>query len=334
MEKQYCLDKDCQEDWNPESPDCQCGHEKEQLSECLNYIGEDSSIIEDVQTEDSNKDLIKIPWHSNAMGAIDIDWLIAQKRPFIVGVVGPPSAGKTTLLATLFMLLRSGNKIGEYDFSGSYTLLGWEKIADFLSFFSHKKVHFPPHTSSNTARIAGLLHLQIKDSLGQFTDVLFTDTAGEWFVNWSNNANNKNSAGAKWINKNADAFIVVADSISFNKNTGKARHTLMKIVERMKNSHNNRPISLVWTKSDEQMKVKDLKSRITEKIKSNLPQLNTFETAVINQNSETKDLLFNILDLVNHLLTTHQKTRVEKPQIKVQDYNDFFFSIRPQDYYE
>jgi hypothetical protein len=330
---EYCKYVECNEDWNTEKPDCQCG--EEDYEDCRNYIGANS--IDKVlkkDEKDKSKQKINIPWHANAMGALDLDFIKSKRQPFIIGVAGPPDAGKTTLIAAIYMLLRGGKSIGEYTFSGSYTLLGWEKLASSLSFNSHKKVYFPPHTSSNTARVPGLLHLELRNNRNQPLDLLFTDAPGEWFVNWSSNSETKDSQGAKWIDDHADAFILVADSHAFNTRIGKARNTLMKIVGRMKNTHQNRPVSLVWTKSDEKMKHKDIKTIITDKVKLNLNGVKKYETAVINQSYMTKELLTDSLEIVNFLLEEKKNQVNKKPNINIQDSDDFFFSIRKTDHYE
>jgi hypothetical protein len=164
--KIYCIEPNCQEYWDEENPDCKCG-ETNYKEKCQNYRGNKNTEGGVVETTVINQDILPLSWHANAMGVLDIGWLSAKKQPLIIGVIGQSQAGKTTLLATLYMLLRSGQNIGGYTFAGSYTLLGWEKIAEPMSFHTHKKVHFPPHTSSNAARLPGLLHLLLKDKNGQ-----------------------------------------------------------------------------------------------------------------------------------------------------------------------
>lgn len=323
-DKLYCKHKPCQEDWDEDKPDCLCGDIE--YTKCKNYIGDDNK--EPIIVKDSlDQKKLNLPWHSNAMGAIDIDWLLTKKQPIIIGILGQAETGKTTLLATLYMLLRNGNNIGEYTFAGSYTLLGWEKIAHFLSFHTHKKIHFPPHTSSNTARLPGLLHLLLKDKDNQYQDVLFTDAPGEWFTKWAANADTEEGKGARWIDKNADAFIIVADTEAFNEAVGKTRKKLLGIVERMKNTHKNRPTTLVWTKSDIKLEHPKIKTKITAQVTTNLTNIRTFETAVINRSSD--DSLYSLINLVNFILVEKATNKNLKPQINTKkNTDDFFFLIR------
>src|SRR3546814_9648075 len=99
----------------------------------------------------------------------------------LIGVAGVASAGKTTFLATLYCLLKHGYKIGNYQFSGSLTLTGWENIAWYLSWNTHNDIQFPPHTSSNAGRIPGLLHISLRNEKGEKKEMIFTDAPGEWF---------------------------------------------------------------------------------------------------------------------------------------------------------
>jgi len=298
---------------------------------CTNYnkLQDDSLEVNSEEgIEQSNLELVEdvlIPWHGGAMGSTDIGVVSNKKHPFIIGVVGQAKTGKTTLLATLYMLLRNGKEIGDYQFAGSYTLLGWEKIAHFLSLNSNRKISFPPHTSANMARVPGLLHLKLKDKIGQFQDIIFTDAPGEWFKDWAVSAYEEASKGARWIDENADAFIVVADCEAFNENIGNARRSLLQVVNRMKNTHQKRPTALVWTKSDVELD-EDIRPIILDKIKTKLPNATSYDVAVINRN--TDDDLENILKLVNQLLTENHLRRNPIPEIERKNVEDFFFLLR------
>lgn len=331
--KLYCKFKDCQDTWDEDKPDCKCGeiNYKDKDKGCKNYIGDKSDSIIENATEKEKVEGQRLPWHSSSMGELDISWLKSQRQPIIIGVVGQAEAGKTTLIATLYMLLRNGSKIGNYEFAGSYTLLGWEKIAHFLGFYQHKKLNFPPHTSSKTARIPGLLHLCLKDNYGQYHDILFTDAPGEWFTNWAARTEGEESRGARWIDEYADAFIVIADTEAFIASIGSTRRNLMSVVQKMRNTYQNRPSVLVWTKADKVID-SEIKKGITQQVIQNLPNIQPFDVAVININDDSEHLRENILNLVNHLLVQKHNSVNSLPQIEVKNPNDFFFSIRLDSY--
>ncbi|MGB8192875.1 MAG: GTPase [Chitinophagaceae bacterium] len=318
-----CTYRECQEDWLSESPQCLCG--ETDYRKCRNYVADSPQAVIDATLLIAGEKETGVPWSGSAMGSLDLQWISAVKQPFIIGLVGPPNSGKTTLLATLFLSLRHGKRIGHYQFAGSYTLLGWEKIAHFLSLDGNKKVSFPPHTSANMTRVPGLLHLLLKDSYGRYQDVLFTDAPGEWFHYWAKAADAEASTGARWIDEQADAFLIVADSKAFEQNVGIARHELMQIVERMKNTHRNRPTIVVWTKADVVLN-EIVKSRITTSIKNLITNVQTYNVAVINRKSEQD--IDNILDLTFALLNAKQDQNNELRPIQIKSEEDFFFLIR------
>lgn len=319
-----CSYQDCQEDWKDKKPSCLCG--EIDYKKCSNYIGNKETVsVEEDEFPTSENEVLNIPWSSNSLGSSDLEYISSVRYPYIIGVIGQAKSGKTTLLATLYMLLRSGKSIEGYSFSGSYTLLGWEKISQFLTFNSHKKISFPPHTSANMTRVPGLLHLSLKDENGTFQDVIFTDAPGEWFVDWGKSANDHAAVGAKWIDDAADAFIIVADCNAFKLNIGKERHSLLQIVERMKNTNGNRPVALAWTKSDQALD-QNIKDRIFAKITSHLPSLCAFDLAVINRTSDRE--IEDILVLVKSLLDNSQIKRNKLEPIQIKNEDDFFFTIR------
>lgn len=323
---EYCKHTECNELWDEDQPDCKCG-EIDFRNKCKNYVGNDRGTLTEKRETKASENGLSLPWHANAMGELDMAWVKTKRFPFIIGVVGPAESGKTTLLATLYMLLRSGKNIGRYTFAGSYTLLGWEKIANFMSFHAHKVFYFPPHTSSNTARLPGLLHLRLKDEKERFQDVLFTDAPGEWFTNWAKRTEGDESKGARWIDQHADASIIIADTQAFTETIGKARNNLYSIVEKIRNTQADRPLALVWTKADKEIDA-DIKAGISAQIRQNLPHVNLFDTAVINLNEENENLRENVLELINYLLLHKYEQKNKPPVINDYDTADFFLSLR------
>ena len=329
-DKVNCSYSDCQEDWDLKDPKCLCG--ESDFRQCGNYIGKNT---EPVDNEEAGKELISsdidktsemsIPWSSSALGITDLEYISATRHPYIIGVIGQANSGKTTFLATLYMLLRSGKNIGDYSFAGSYTLLGWEKIAQFLTFNTHKKISFPPHTSANMMRVPGLLHLLLKDQNGLYKDVILTDAPGEWFSDWAKNAEDHAAIGAKWVDDNVDSFIIVGDCQAFKSNIGKERHSLMQIVERMKNTNNGRPVALAWTKSDQDLSL-EIKERMFSKVKEQLQDATSYDIAVVNRKSDKE--IEDILVLIMELLEKSRTHRNFIATVSVKNQRDYFFTIR------
>src|SRR4051794_820300 len=108
-----CTYKECQEDWNEKDPKCLCG--EPDYRNCINHISHSAAEIEqkkDIVTSKAEDETIE--WSGTAIGSLDVELLSSRKRPFIIGVIGHYNSGKTTFLATLYMLLRSGKSINGY----------------------------------------------------------------------------------------------------------------------------------------------------------------------------------------------------------------------------
>ena len=46
----------------------------------------------------------------------------------MIGLIGPPDSGKTSLLAFVYMWLLKHGQLGDWQFAGSWTLGGWESV--------------------------------------------------------------------------------------------------------------------------------------------------------------------------------------------------------------
>ena len=129
---------------------------------CPNWIEEsEESEKENNQTDKINEGRL-LNWTGNSFGWLDLKLVSQRGNPFTIGIVGSPDAGKTTFLAMFYRLLFNGYKLDGFDFSGSYSLIGWENISNYLTFNKTDPPKFPPHTSYKDGRNAGLLHLALK----------------------------------------------------------------------------------------------------------------------------------------------------------------------------
>lgn len=318
-----CSYSDCQEDWNEKNPACLCG--EADYKKCSNYIGIQEKVAEQTDSHPEDTVELSLPWSSSSFGSTDLEFISSIRHPYLIGVIGQAKSGKTTFLSTLYMLLRSGKTIEGYTFAGSFTLLGWEKIAQFLTFNTHKKISFPPHTSANMTRVPGLLHLLFKDEHNVYQDLILTDAPGEWFTDWAKVSEDHAAIGAKWVDESADAFIMVADCAAFKANIGKERHSLMQIVERMKNTNNHRPVALAWTKSDQELD-QEIKDRMVDKVAAQLPNISSYDIAVINRKSDKE--IDDILVMIGQLLKKSQTQRNNITELPIKSEEDFFFTIR------
>ncbi|MCB9304062.1 MAG: hypothetical protein H6566_25785 [Lewinellaceae bacterium] len=295
------------------------------LTDCKYYGKTESSKKENKKTADGEG--YRISWTGNAFGLIDLNFLTASFKPILIGITGVANAGKTTFLASLYCLLRHGGKIGDYSFAGSLTLNGWEDIAWYLSWKSNGEIQFPEHTTSNSGRVPGLLHLALKNKDGEKVDLIFTDAPGEWFDYWSNNVNSENAQGAKWIYEYCDGFLLFADcDMLSGNNRGNAKRQLIQVADRLLEDLDDRSLGLVWSKSDIDL-TNDTKEQIVKHIKSTpFKHFNQFETSV----QEGNNGIFhnNILRSINWIIEKSNGNYNTLPNISVLKPEDMFLSKR------
>lgn len=295
------------------------------LSECKFYGKSELPKKEGKQTVDDNGH--RISWTGNSMGLYDLNFLTASRKPIFIGITGVASAGKTTFLATLYCLIRHGETLGEFSFAGSLTLNGWEDIAWYLSWKSNAEIQFPEHTTNNSGRVPGLLHLGLKNKTGKTIDLIFTDAPGEWFDHWSNNVNSENAKGAKWIYENCNGFLLFADCdmLSGNKR-GNAKRQLNQVADRLLENIEDRPLGLVWSKSDIAL-TKETKSQIVNHIEGTpFKHFNQFETSV--QGGSKGKFHAGILESINWIIEASTKNTNSLPKISVSKPEDMFLSKR------
>ena len=195
---------------------------------------------------------LTFPWSGGALVLPDLGFLASRMKPLVIGVVGAESSGKSTLLAAWYVLLGQGAvKDQDRQFAGSFSLEGWEALANTLRWRPGQGPTFPPHTSSRSGRAPGLLHLGFRQREGRVVDHLFTDTPGEWFRNWTIDRDSVNAEGARWIAEHADAFLLMADREALSgPSRGTARGEFQLLAHRLGAERRGRPVALVWTKAD------------------------------------------------------------------------------------
>lgn len=204
----------------------------------------------DSNAESSSITGTKFPWTGNVLGSSDLAYLSGTTSARLIAIMGAEDAGKTSLLAAMYLLLGRGVRPAKASFAGSLTLEGWENIASSLRWSSPQGPSFPPHTSSGAGRHPGLLHLKMADHIGQ-SHLLFADAPGEWFARWATHCDATDAAGAKWLESVADVLVVVADSSALaGPGVGVARARLFELLRRVGAVRGGRPMALVWTKSD------------------------------------------------------------------------------------
>lgn len=233
----------------PESP---CNLGELDLSKCPRWkktLGKPKS--EEPVGNLAIEDYRLLPWSGNSLGTTDLEFVAGRSKPKVIGVVGSHKAGKTTLLTGFYLLLSKGHQLRNKRFAGSYTLGGWESLAYPLRWHSGEIPKFPPHTSSNAGRMPGLLHMAFRSQSDVHEDVFFTDAPGEWFARWSIDKEASDAEGARWIDRNADSFMLFADSDALSGEArGEARLQLQTLAQRLSEAAPERPVAVIWSKAD------------------------------------------------------------------------------------
>ncbi len=231
-------------------PDTTCAMGHLDRSDCENWIAIDGTGTKNDNSGDE-PEVSDIPWNSYSLGMSDLAILGGRGRPVVVGVIGAPDSGKTSLLAYLYMWLLEYGTLPGWVFAGSWTFGGWESIVQFSRWTGEPPPSFPPHTSS-AGRVPGLLHLSLRNEFGALRDVLFTDAPGEWFTQWAKTPEDDRAAGANWVIQHADVLLLLADSSALgDTNTlPQARRETRDLLERVGSVAAHIPISFTWTKTD------------------------------------------------------------------------------------
>lgn len=228
---------------------------------------------------------ILLPWTGSALGLSDLSFITGHSKPTIVGIAGPESAGKTTLLASWYLLLGRGLLTNDASrFAGSYSLGGWEAVASALRWLPGQQPSFPQHTTSGGARMPGLLHLSFRDLNGRLRDLLFADAPGEWFQHWAINARASEAAGAQWISDHADVVLLVADRQALSgEDLGLARNAFQLLATRVAAERRDRHVALVWTKADVEID-QEMERQIKKAVTNVMPDAAEFSVSVFARN--------------------------------------------------
>jgi len=141
-----------------------------------------------------------------ALSLADASTLMAGRYCRLIGILGPPDAGKTALLVCVYLLLARG-KLAGFEFRNSGSLMALEEISRGARRW---KVGDPPgaltqHTQAKGEREAGFLHFRLAQREGgEVVDILFPDLPGEWStslidLNRSDRLDFLRSADAIWV---------------------------------------------------------------------------------------------------------------------------------------
>ena len=267
------------------------------------------------QDDQPSPETVAIPWSGGVLGLTDLSFVAGPRKPVVLAVMGPHNAGKTTLLGACYLLLGRGCRPKEeLQFSGSCSFAGWENVASPLRWKPGSvPPAFPPHTSSTTARIPGLLHLAFKHDRDHRAEYVITDAPGEWFRKWAVTRDDPDAEGARWAAEHADAFILVADRQALaGPDMGAARTGIQLLARRLADELRGRPVALVWTKSDIQVS-EEMEEAVRSAVLRVIPKALEFAVS-IKASPDESDNVQGFMDLLRWVLNVRRST-VQLPEL-------------------
>ncbi|WP_417361104.1 TRAFAC clade GTPase domain-containing protein [Galbibacter sp.] len=245
-------------------------------------------------------------------------------EPSIIGIIGAANAGKTSYLGMLYTLLYNGKRFKNWNFVGSYTLVGWEKLAMYLRLKSDGTVDFPEPTPSNPD-FYSLLHLALRKE-NHFYDLIFADSSGEVFTQWSTNVNDSNVKNARWIYENSVAFIFFIDCEALIKKRGREKQRIAQLAAQVAANLNGRPITIVWSKSDLIDNIREnIKQAVEKSLKESFPDANIIEISNYSKKDPDKLCHENNLQVTEYLLDKLNTPKKFTLTPEIGDTEDYFF---------
>jgi hypothetical protein len=301
-----------------------CYDGKDSLNSCPNWTAK--STTTKIKKRKSDTASI-IAWTGEALIPETLNIISQRSNPIIIASVGNVDAGKTSYLAMLYLLLLNGHKLNDYQFAGSLTLTAWDRLADKLR-YNKGSVEFPAPTPSNPDYYH-LLHLALKKD-SKLHDIILADVSGEVFKLWADNKDDENAENARWIHKNASAFLLFVDCEALEKRKAIARAEILDIASRLVENLGKRPVAVFWSKADRIGYVHDkLKEQIKEQIKE-IFRDNYSEFEVTNYpNIDPEKLCHeNNLETLNWLLNYSTQPSNIVPELEITNKEDIFLNYR------
>lgn len=294
-------------------------------SDCEQYnMARGSNKSEEVASGEGSGIQARAPWSGNALGLSDLVQLTPRGRSILVGVLGAHDAGKTTLLLGNYMNLLKGATIAQGEFCGSRTLGAWESLASWVRFDDPMRMtQFPPHTPRGGGRAPGLLHFSLRRKDQSFRDVFLTDAPGEWFTGWAVNQNAPGAEGARWTVQYSDVFLVIADCERLSgPDRGSVRDSLRQLIERLGRHVSDRPVILVWSKTD-QTPLEKVPERIRNSIQKSLQESipHTIETRTSYKNLPS--MTDALAEAINGVWTPAFASPLTEPVIHQQPFSAY-----------
>lgn len=166
------------------------------------------------------------PWAGRHLDHATANQLLWRSPARLIAVAGPHNAGKTCLLASLFVQLASG-QCSElaYRFASSRTLYGLHELLEHIQAWDNHEGRsdgrMVPHTPKESGSVR-FLHLGLCPKAPgdrRHVDILLSDVAGEWFTEFTRLADDEMRAQMAFMER-CDGFVVVADAEALMAKSG------------------------------------------------------------------------------------------------------------------
>jgi hypothetical protein len=302
-----------------------CAHGEE------NYVKDCKFFRKDLPAENAppkSDPATEFPWTGSAFGLDDLEWLSARGRPSVIALVGAHNAGKTTFLGAAYIGLSRGTALHGYRFASSFTFAGWESLAAYMRYRPEGiGPQFPPHTANTGQRVPGLLHLARRCGDGGLLDMLFTDAPGEWFDRWAVNETQEAAEGARWIAEHADAFLLFVDSEDLaGARRGEARDELFKLSQRLSQHLAERPLAMVWSKSDVEVP-SAFRQQVVKRFEALFPKSPSFSVSVRKKREHHGETAREYLEIISWTMA-QLATPAGLPDLLVMHLENPFLAFR------
>ncbi|TYA74934.1 TRAFAC clade GTPase domain-containing protein [Seonamhaeicola marinus] len=314
------------------NPDCTapkglCAtHASPEYENCSNWKQKNtkSAIGSTKQRSSKSKEL---SWTGVELQPTDIGIVSHRGKPSIIGIIGAANAGKTSYLGMLYTLLYNGKRFKNWSFVGSYTLAGWEKLAMYLRLDPNGKVDFPEPTPSNPDFYC-LLHLALRNG-HDFYDLIFADTSGEVFTQWSKNVDDINVENARWVYKNSSSFIFFVDCEALIKNMGREKQRIVQLAAQVAKDLGGRPITIVWSKADLINDIREnIKLAVERSLDNYFPEADVIEISNYSKDDPDKLCHENNLNVTEFLLDKLNTPKKSNLTPDIGNTSDYFFRYK------
>ena len=181
---------------------------------------------------------------------------IASDRGFqLIGILGPPEAGKTAVLVSLYLLL-SSRKLERFEFRNSDSLFALDELARGAREWDDKGDRLQAitdRTNLEDPRRPGFLHLRLYAAkLGRPVDFVFPDLPGEWTNGLISSGDHERlaflgAAQVLWVFVDGSALI---DPVRRQSAADRTKKVLSRIRQFVADAV-EKPIKIVITRHDE-----------------------------------------------------------------------------------